>query len=261
MLKKYFRIWKQLSNCAISSYLSSRLDAVSYFTGKVIRFSFFLVLIISIFHFTSSLAGYSKYEVIFFFLTFNLMDVLAQAFFRGIYMFQGDIRRGNFDYLISKPVNPLFYCLTRLTDILDILFLIPIVILLFYVGSQLALVSFLNILAYLFFVFLGLVIILALHIFSACVTIWTAQSEGIIWLYRDLMALGRFPPEIFSPLIQILFTFVLPIIVIVAFPVKALLGILPWYWAIFAFVYALGFFTLSLWFWQISLKKYASASS
>ncbi len=145
-MKKYYKVWKQLSSCAISSYLSNRIDSSCYFAGKIIRFAFFLLLIFSIFKFTDTMAGYGKYEVILFFLTFNLMDTLAQAFFRGIYYFKNDVRKGNFDYVISKPVNPLFYSLARMTDILDIIFLLPIISLVIYTIFKLSIaVTLLNI--------------------------------------------------------------------------------------------------------------------
>lgn len=230
--------------------------------GKLVRFGFFLLLIISIFNYTDSMAGYSKYEVILFFLTFNLLDVLAQAFFRGIYHFGNDVKQGNFDYNLIKPVNPLFYLLSKITDVLDMFFLIPIVGLIFFVVGKLPIViGWENILGYLLFIMSGLIIIVAFHIFAACVTIWSMENENIIWLYRDLMNIGRFPPEIFSSSIQAFFIFIIPVIIIVAFPVKALLGILSWQWMVFGFLYAILFFAISLLIWKASLKKYSSASS
>src|SRR4030042_4708591 len=118
-MKKYFRIWKQLLILAAGSYLSNRIEYGSYFLGKILRFSFFFIMILSIFNRTQSLAGYTKYQVIIFFLTAFFTDSIGQAFFRGIYLFRQDVQRANFDYVISKPVNPLFYIMSRMTDILD----------------------------------------------------------------------------------------------------------------------------------------------
>jgi len=230
--------------------------------GKLVRFGFFLLLIVSIFNYTNTMAGYSKYEVILFFLTFNLLDVLAQAFFRGIYMFQNDVKQGNFDYVLSKPVNPLFYSMSRITDIMDMIFLFPISGLIIFTVYKLPIdVGWENILGYAVFIGIGMVIVIAIHILAACVTIWSVENENTIWVYRDAMTVGRFPPEIFSVTVQAVFTFVIPIIVIVAFPTKTLLGLLSWQWMVFGAVYAILFFAVSLIIWKISLKKYSSASS
>jgi ABC-2 type transport system permease protein len=190
------------------------------------------------------------------------MDVLGQAFFRGIYGFQGLVRSGGFDYILSKPVSPLFYCLTRSTDVLDLLFLIPIIALIAFTITKVPIaVSAAHILLYVLFIILGMIIVLGLHIITACISIRTLESENVIWLYRETMTLGRFPPEIFSPFIQAIFTFVFPIIIIVAFPTKILLGLLQWHWILFTIIYTVIFFTISLWLWDNSLKHYSSASS
>jgi len=261
-IRKYIRIWRQLSSLAIGSYWSNRIDSAAYLAGKVFRFGFFLLMIISLFSFTDELAGYSKYEVVLFFLTFNLIDVLSQALFRGIYAFRGDIQRGNFDFVLSKPVNPLFYSLSRLTDILDILFLAPIILLIIYVMGKLpSLPGPTQVLLYVALVLAGMVIILGIHILSASITIWKIESENFIWLYREAMTIGRFPPEVYSPTIRALFTFIVPVIIAVAFPVKAVLHTLDWRWILFAMVYAAGFLGFSLLVWKASLKAYSSASS
>lgn len=261
-MSKYFRIWRQLSVNAASSYMSNRIEYGAFFLGKIIRFGFFILLILAIFNYTDSLAGYDKHQTLLFFLTFNLLDVTAQAFFRGIYLFKNDIKTGNFDYVLSKPVNSLFYSMSRLTDILDLIFLVPIIGLIIWV-FPLALpdLSFANVFSYFIFFTLGMIIVLSLHIFAAVITIISIENENVIWVYREAMAIGRFPPEIFSPTVQAFFTYVIPIIIICAFPVKAFLGILSVKMMVLAVVITLIFMLASLMLWKVALKRYSSASS
>lgn len=262
LVRKYVRIWKQLSSLAIGSYWSNRIDSAAYFAGKLVRFGFFLLLIASLFSFTDNLAGYSKYEAVLFFLTFNLIDVSAQALFRGIYAFRVDIQRGNFDFVLSKPVNPLFYSLSRMTDILDIILVIPIVVLIVLVMGKLPEPpDAVHVILYSMLVLAGMVIILGIHIISASIAIWKIESENFIWLYREAMTIGRFPPEVYSPTVRSLFTFVIPIIIAVAFPVKILLNTLDWRWTVFTMLYSAAFFGFSLIVWKAGLKAYSSASS
>ncbi|MBI4812129.1 ABC-2 family transporter protein [Candidatus Falkowbacteria bacterium] len=261
-MSKYYKVLKQLITLASGSYLSSRLDSVAYFLGKIVRFTFFLIFILSLFKFTETFVGYSKYEAVLFFLTFNLADVLAQALFRGIYMFKNDVKLGNFDFVLSKPINPLFYSFMRLTDILDTIFLIPIVSLIIFTVIKLGVaISFNNVFLYILFLTFSQLIIMGIHVLAASLTIWATEAENFIWLYRESMTVGRFPPEIFPSALQWIFTLIIPVIIIVAFPAKALLGVLNWQWAVFALIYAIGFFAISLLVWKISLKHYSSASS
>ncbi len=82
-MRKYFCVWKKLAVLAIGSYLSNRIDAVSFFIGKIIRFSFFLLLIITIFQLTPTLAGYTKYEIILFFYDLQFSGYFAASFVSG----------------------------------------------------------------------------------------------------------------------------------------------------------------------------------
>lgn len=258
---KHFRVWVQLTKNAFSSFLSNRLDSGSYFAGKCIRFVFFLILIVSLFEHTGTLAGYSQKETLLFFLTFNVVDVLAQAFLRGTYFFKGEIRRGTFDGVLTKPVNSLFYSLTRMTDLLDFLFFVPILIFLILVIYTLPGVNFLGVVQYIFLLMVGLGIIISIHIISAAVTLMTDENDNLLWLYRETVGLGRFPPEILSSKLQFFFTYIFPIIVVVAFPVKVLLGQLDFIYFALAILLACLFLVGSLLLWKHSLKFYSSASS
>lgn len=256
------RVWRRLVLNAFSTVASNRLDAAGYFVGKLIRFAFFWLFILAVFRFTTTIAGYSKYETLLFFLTFNLVDVGAQVFFRGIYLLKYDVRRGNFDYTLTKPIHPLFYTMTRLTDLLDLIFLLPILTLLIYVIAHLpTTLTLTHIATYIMLILLGLGIILAIHIISAAITISTVESDQFLWLYRETIGIGRFPPDIFHPPIQFIFTYLLPIIVAISFPAKALLGALTPNNLTTALFMSLMAILLALFVWHKSLRHYSSASS
>ena len=114
---------------------------------------------------------------------------------------------------------------------------------------------------YALFILLGFVVVASLHIISAALTVWTMESEVFIWFYRTATFAALFPPEIFSHPIQLFFTFIVPIVIIVAVPAKALLGILTFRLALTAIAVAIVFFVGSLLLWKTSLKHYSSASS
>lgn len=261
-MKKYFNVWKQFIKLTFSSYISNRIDSVAYFAGKIFRFLFFFTVIYGIFGHTRLLAGYTKHEAILFFLVYNIVDASAQAVFRGLYYFKDEVRKGNFDYILSKPVNSLFVVLIRQTDILDIIFLIPIFIITAFIVIKMKIYfTLMGLAAAIFLILASFVIVLGIHIIIAGATIWLTENENIIWLYRDAMTIGRFPPDILPNPVQLFFVIVVPVITINAFPTKALLGNISWQWIIFACVYAVVFFALSVLFWKQSLKKYSSASS
>jgi ABC-type uncharacterized transport system permease subunit len=90
---------------------------------------------------------------------------------------------------------------------------------------------------------------------------WTLESANFMWFYRESLTVGRFPPELYGKLVQGFFTFVMPVIVVISFPVKAMLNNLNVWWILFATLYTIFFVSLSLLSWKLSIKKYQSASS
>ena len=87
-LGKYLKVWMRTTLAVFSADLSNRFAASIFIIGKVLRFLFFLGFLYLLVGKTKVLAGFSLYQVVFFFLTFNLIDVTAQLFLRGVYHFR-----------------------------------------------------------------------------------------------------------------------------------------------------------------------------
>jgi ABC-2 type transport system permease protein len=87
------------------------------------------------------------------------------------------------------------------------------------------------------------------------------ELENTIWIYRDLMTLGRFPSDIYSTPMQGVLTFIVPVAVMVSFPAKALLGKLTPLWLLHALLMAATSMAASLFFWRFATRRYTSVSS
>lgn len=229
-----------------------------YLLGKFIRFAFFLVLLLVVLGKTKSLAGYNLEQMIVFFLVFNLLDILGQLFFRGIYWFRGDVVSGKFDLALVKPLSPLFQILTNRTDILDLPLLMVII---WALIKQNMAISLINFLLFLLITFCGFLIVTAVHILVASIGVITTEVDHAILIYRDLSLMARVPVDIYIDSVRAFLTFVVPIGVVFTFPAKALMGLLSWQWLIYAFFISITLFFLSLKLWRFSLTKYSSASS
>lgn len=265
-LSKYADVWLRLAQMSFMMQLANRWSSIGWLGGKVIRLGFFMLFLGAIFTKVPSVAGYTIKEVALFFVTFNIVDILAQFFLRGIYMVGRDVREGDMDFYLIQPVNELFRISSNLVDFLDFLTLIPIIILAgwivpdvlapFSVNERIIRLS-----AYALLCANGIVIAFAVHVIIASFTVRTQQMENTIWLYRDLVSLGRFPIDIYNRSIRFVLTFALPLAVMISFPTKALLGILPLQGYVFSIGLALASFVFSLKVWKNSLRHYCSVSS
>lgn len=262
MLRKYARIWMRLASMSLASQLVSPLSSSGYLLGKLARLAFFLTFLWAIYRHTSSLAGYTLAQAALFFLTFNLVDILAQLFFRGIYGIRGIVRDGDFDYFLIQPTNLLWRVCFSTVDFLDVITILPVFAATAFVlrdipgawdAGSLA--------AYSVLVLNGLVIAFSMHVAVAALAVWTQEMDNSIWIYRDLMTLGRFPVDIYDGWIRAVLMLVIPIAIMISVPAKAALGLLSGRWAALAFVMAGLSLTASLTFWRFACRRYTSLSS
>lgn len=263
-MKKYLKIWWQLALINFESQYGSgsKLNTALLILGKLIRLGFVLLFLIFLLDHSKTIAGYSLFQTLLFFMTFNLIDIVVQFFFRGIYVTRSLVQQGYLDGILIKPIDPLFRLAAHIIDFLDLLTLVPVTAILIYVISKLETpITPGGVLLYLLLGLVGFVIAMAIHIFVAALAVVTQEIDNEIWIYRDLMTMGRFPVDIYSAPVQFILTFVVPISVMISFPAKALMGLLTGEWVMMAVVIAVVFLTSSLLYWSYALRKYSSVSS
>ena len=144
---------------------ASRFGAVLFTFGKIIRFGFFLIFLSVIMSKTNSLGGFTIWQVILFFLTFNLIDTISQFLWRDVYRFRSYIISGSFDLILTKPISPLFRSLFGGSDILDLFTLLPLIAFLAFVLTKIGPIEITHIILYFFLIINGLLISLSFHIF------------------------------------------------------------------------------------------------
>src|SRR6185437_15509457 len=170
---KYLRLWKRLAVMSFGVQAASPLSSICYLLGKLVRLGFFFIFLIAIFHHTNAIVGYTFEEAALFFLTFNLVDILAQLFFRGIYGIRGLIREGEYDYYLIQPANVLYRVAFNTVDFLDVLTVLPVIALLWIMMRRIGGAwTFPHLFLYLALAFNGLLIAFAIHIAVAALAVW-----------------------------------------------------------------------------------------
>lgn len=260
MIKYYSKIWWLFTRNSFSIVLGQRVALGLFLTGKILRFSLFIGFLYFLIQGTNGLAGYTGSQAVFFFLTFNAVDVLGQFFFREVYRFRPKIVSGDFDLTLVKPANALFVSLLGGADIIDFVTIPPLLIAAVYAGFQFHP----SVLSTLYFVLLlinGLLIAAAFHIMVLAMGIITMEIDHTIMIYRDLTSFGRFPVDIYKQPIQGLLTYLIPVGIMITFPAKALMGLVSTGGVLISLLIGVAAILLSFKFWNFALKKYASASS
>lgn len=256
----YIKIWLMMSKNAFLIWFTQTKLLALFLTGKILRFVFFATFLIFLLKGANKLAGYDTNQAIFFFLTFNVIDVLSQFLFREVYRFRPQIISGDFDLTLTKPMSALFKSLMGGVDVIDLVTIPPLFTAVFYVGSMLN-PTILHSVFYILLLINGLILAAAFHITVLSFGIITLEIDHTIMIYRDLTNLGRLPVDIYKEPLKGILTYFVPIGIMITLPAKALMGFV----SLPGVLWSLGFGAIALFlsikFWNFALTKYTSASS
>lgn len=249
-----------MSRNSFTMVISQRLSLSFFLAGKVFRFVFFFLFLFFILKGTNSLAGYNINQAIFFFLVFNVIDVISQFLFREVYRFRPMIVNGDFDFVLVKPISSLFRSLLGGADVIDFITIPPLIFATIYVGTLLH-PSFLNIVYFILLLINAFLIATSFHILVLALAIITLEIDHTVMIYRDLTNLGRLPVDIYKQPLQGFITYFIPVGVMMTLPAKAIMGIVGPVGILTALLIGIMAMIISTRFWNFALRKYTSASS
>lgn len=183
-----------------------------------------------IFHNFGSIAGWSKYEVLFMFTTSWVSYSFSCFFFWSPMKDMGElVRTGKFDLYLTRPVSPLLYMVLQQFQYTFIPRLVLSVGFWLYSMGRLPIAwSLSSLLFYALNMLSAFVIFSAITIFTGTVSFWTVKSEEIVSLLTNnnygLKNYTDYPLPIYSKGMQAVLTFVVPYAFTGYYPVALLLG-------------------------------------
>jgi ABC-2 type transport system permease protein len=222
-----------------------------------------LLLISVIYNHTSSIAGWSKYEMMLLVGTSMLIQRFLMGFFwSSIFEMGRNVRTGNFDFFLAQPGNVMFMATTRKLDLDGLLNSLVAASVVVYAAHQLQLQpTALDITLYIVSVLCGLVIHYSILVLSISAVFWLTSAQGVEGGYFTLTEFSRLPREAFKGVTNILFVWLLPVVVVSNAPAQILLHGFSPKWLLWLVALAVGWFALAVFVFHRGLRRYASASS
>lgn len=260
IFRHYINIWLLMSKNSFMMVLAYKKVFLFFLIGKLVRLLFFTAFIYFLVEGSQTLAGYSVYQVVFFFLTFNVIEVISQFLFREVYRFRSLIVTGDFDLVLIKPVSPLFRALMGGADVIDFVTIPIIFVAAYYVGTMLN-PSLLSVILYLFLIINGVIISASFYIVVLSLAIITFEIDHTVMIFRDLGYLGRLPVDIYKQPLRMIITYIIPIGIMVTIPAKALMGLITPLTSFLITLFGFIAIFISINVWKLALRKYSSASS
>jgi ABC-2 type transport system permease protein len=214
--------------------------------------------------------GWSRHEFFAFMATGMIINTLIEAFFMpNCANFSELIRTGNLDFALLKPIDTQFLISFEKLDMGALCHLLLPVGLLSYALVELGRpIGPLDVAMYAGLIVMGVAFFYSLMIVLASTSIWFGRNQGLyeFWFYITIFA--RYPRNIYGgsmagDLLRLMFSYVLPILLVVTVPAQVLLGkaLEPsWITLVTAASAGLGLYASRLVFHR-ALRSYASASS
>lgn len=260
-MKKYIRVFKQSIKNSIAYLFAYRSD----FTLKIfLGFGWsitWIALIDVFFAHTASFNGWSRNEVLLIVSSFEFVG-FVNIFANNLNALESDIRLGNFDFVVTKPIDSQFFATFSRPDLTSFIFSISYQIPLFFIliKNHIGIIPS-RIPLYIFLVLCANGIWLGIVTLCRVVNFWKQRLDNLQGTAWAILEFGRYPITIFPKGLQFVFYTFFPAAFIGFVPAAYLLGRSSWSIAIPASIVAIVFLVISRIIWKRAVKKYSSASS
>jgi len=216
----YLRIWLASIRYSLVRSMMFRFDFFLWVVVDVCWMGVNLLLIEVLFQHTDALAGWNKAEMQLLIGTAMLVMRLFMALFlTNLFGVDRAVREGTFDFYLAQPGNPLFMISTRkieLDGVCNTLLALGIVV---YAVREMGIVPGPGAIAlYLLLVFFGLVIHYATVVLLVSLSFWVVKMQGIEQGYWGLFDLSRLPRSALRGVMEIVFVFIFPAVIVSNFP-------------------------------------------
>lgn len=212
---------------------------------------------------TSEIGGWNKWEMIVLVGTNYVISQLFEAlFYDNCVRLTDQIRQGDLDFNLIKPINTQFIVSLRYTDYASILgSTVGLAIIVFALGKMGVGVTMGGALLFAALVVNSILIYYSILFVLSTWTFWIGRSNNLMELYWQFGQFSRYPGDIYPWLLRRLLLTLIPMLVVSNFPAGVLIHKLENGLVFYGFAIGVVFFALAAWVWQRGLKRYRSASS
>lgn len=245
------------------------IDCVSSLSWVFMNLGFYVL----VFQYTPEIgrnSGWGQYQFFVFLATTLFVNSVVQAFFMpNLSEFSEMIRTGHLDFAMLKPIDTQFLISLEKIEWSSLANFVFAALLMAYSLVRLDYVPGpLQYLLYVIYVACGIAIFYSLMILMSSISVWLGRNQSLYDFWFYITNFSRYPMEIYegplgTPLRQV-FTFVVPVLVVVNVPARFLAHPLEeqnWPLAGFALLATLASLVGSRWVFNGALASYRSASS
>lgn len=260
---RYLRLLRRYWQLAIARETQYRANFIALGVVGIVETIVTVLPMILLFGFTDLLDGWTRGEAIalvgLFRIALALFGLLADG---GLHRLSSDVNEGNLDLLLIRPVNAQFLVTFRYVSLFQIVNVV-IGLLVFVIGSAQANIQFgwLALMKTTVIFACGMVLLTAIVSAGTYIAFRATTVEQINWAVLDVAHMGQYPISFYPSPVRTVLTVIVPVAFVTTIPMDALRGSLGWEAVAIAILFAAAALIAIRWWWNNSVRHYASASS
>lgn len=261
-MRRYWRIYKTFAKTSFQRELEFRANFFAKVLQNIVWTAFFLVVLLVIYSKTQSIGGWSQGEALMLAGTIFILDAVIRGFFWSVIEIPANVRMGTLDFVVTKPVDSQFWVSTRKFDF-GLLGALVTGFVVTGIGASMAgaNVSASDLCAYLVLLASANAIFYGLNFAMMTLGIYFVRVDNLWVLSDTMMGVSRFPIDIYSFLVQKVFTYGLPLAFLAHYPASQLKYGADWPVVALGVLWAVAIVGLGRLFWSKAMTSYGSASS
>ena len=263
-LRRYLTIYGALWRTSVTREMSFKGNFILWIVVELLWFAMQLCFIGVLYLHTNAIGTWTQWQVVLLVGASSFIQQTYQAFFLvNCTNLSELVRTGKMDFLLLLPVNTRFIVSLRQVDLGAFVNAAFAVLIMAYAAGKMNLhPTLLQFFGFLALCGVGILIHYSLMFILAAISFWTVRAQGIVWGYYNLFNIARMPDDAFRGVFKVVFTFVLPVLLVSNVPTRVLADKLqsPALWLL---LLGMGLIcaAVSEWFWRLSVRRYTSAST
>jgi len=266
-MTRYLRLFGSFAKFSLLGELAFRANYLIKTSVEVVWLALMLFFYNRLFASTDIVAGWSRAEYFFFVGTYWVVESTVEALFLSNFSeFAEQVRTGNLDFILLKPVDEQFVVSCRFVEWSSV----PNVIFgLSLMGVSLAQLGLwpspVRVVAFVVGLVCAVGMAYSFLLMLASTSVWLVRNQSLYELWWLFMSLMRYPREIFNTpwtaAVGWFFTFIIPVTLATNVPAASMVKVLDPLLVAYAAVTAVALLALSRWVFRRALRSYRSASS
>ncbi|WP_261809490.1 ABC transporter permease [Levilactobacillus humaensis] len=258
-LNKQKRIILALLKSGITETLSFSSDVLFGIISSGLWIGILILFFKIIFLNVDTIAGWTWSETLMLLGVYTTIDGLMMSLLvQNLPKLEHDIREGNLDMVLMKPIDAQLFYIFRSVDTTQLLNSLLGVLVVLYASTKSS-ISLINLLLFLVMIVGGCVLYYSIWFLWTITTFWFPSNFGRTDLFMSVIQVGRYPSSIYKGVGKVVFMAIIPLGLIATPSALAITGKMSLQYFFMTWLLVIVFVCIDRFFWKKGLKKYDGA--